>query len=95
MTFFVYMLASRRNGTPYIGMTDDLSRRVEQHRAKAVPGFTRKYDVTRLVWFEGHESREEAFIGERRMKKWKRQWKIDLIERSNPQWLDRSSEIPF
>ena len=95
MTFFVYILASRRNGTIYIGMTDDLARRIEQHRAKAVPGFTTKYDVTRLVWFEGHESREEAFIRERRMKKWKRQWKIDLIEQSNPRWLDRVSEIPF
>jgi putative endonuclease len=95
MTFFVYTLASKRNGTLYIGMTDDLSARVEAHRAEAVPGFTKRYDVKLLVWFELHESRESAFMRERQMKKWNRAWKINLIQETNPTWRDLSLEIPF
>jgi putative endonuclease len=93
MSFFVYMLANRRNGTLYIGMTDDLARRIEEHRAGAVAGFTKTYGVKTLVWFEGHESREGAFQRERQLKKWKRVWKLELIERSNPTWRDLADEL--
>jgi len=88
MSFFVYMLASQRNGTLYIGMTDDLPRRVWQHRTGGVPGFTSKYGVKMLVWYEAHESRESAFLRERQTKKWNRAWKLALIETSNPEWRD-------
>jgi putative endonuclease len=93
MSFFVYMLASRRNGTLYIGMTDDIARRLEAHKSGVVPGFTSRYGVTRLVWLEAHPSREEAFLRERRMKKWNRAWKIELIEQANPQWRDLSGDL--
>ena len=86
--FYVYLLASQPHGTLYVGMTDDLLRRVSQHKAKAVPGFTAKYRVHRLVWFEAHETRESAWQRERRIKEWKRAWKIGLIERDNPHWTD-------
>lgn len=88
MTFYVYILASRRNGTLYIGMTDDLARRTWQHRVGAVPGFTKAYGVKTLVWYEAHETRESAFIRERRLKKWNRAWKLQLIEQMNPMWRD-------
>jgi putative endonuclease len=88
MSFFVYMLASKRNGTLYSGMTDNLIKRVWQHRTNAMPGFTSKYSVKMLVWFEPHESRESAFLRERQLKKWNRQWKLDLIEKANPTWRD-------
>jgi len=94
MTFYVYMLASRKNGTLYIGLTDNLSNRIEQHRNGMVPGFTRTHGVKTLVWFEGHESRESAFARERSMKRWKRAWKVQLIEDANPDWKDLSSRIP-
>jgi len=77
----------------YIGMTDDLARRVEQHRAGAVPGFTKAYGVKTLVWFEVHETRESAFRRERQLKKWNRVWKLELIERSNPSWRDLVEEL--
>ena len=93
MSFFVYILASRRNGTLYIGMTDNLARRYSEHDVGAVPGFTRKYGVKTLVWYEVHESRETAFQRERQLKKWNRAWKLRLIERSNPNWQDRASEL--
>jgi putative endonuclease len=82
------MLASKRNGTLYIGSTDDLAKRVWQHREKIRKGFTKRYDVTMLVWCEAHDTRELAFQRERRMKDWKRQWKIELIEATNPEWGD-------
>jgi putative endonuclease len=88
MFFYVYILASQRNGTLYIGYTDDLFRRMDEHRAHSFSGFTKKYDVTKLVWFETHETRESAFVRERQMKKWRRLWKLELIERSNPGWRD-------
>ncbi|HYF22961.1 MAG TPA: GIY-YIG nuclease family protein [Caulobacteraceae bacterium] len=88
MAFFVYIMASRRNGTLYVGMTDDLSGRVAVHRGGDMPGFVRKYGVTRLVWFEAHPTRESAFLRERRIKKWNRDWKLALIERDNPDWND-------
>jgi putative endonuclease len=86
--FYVYILASRRNGTLYIGHTDDLIRRVTQHREHLIPSFTARYDVVGLVWWEPHGSRDEAFRRERAMKKWRRGWKLELIERFNPEWRD-------
>jgi putative endonuclease len=93
MSFFVYMLASRRNGTLYIGITDDLTRRVEEHRIGAVPGFTKAYGVKTLVWFEVHETRESTFQRERQLKKWNRAWKLELIECGNPAWRDLADEL--
>ena len=93
MSFFAYILASRRNGTLYIGMTDNLTRRVWEHRAGVVPGFTRKYGVKMLVWYEVHESRETAFQRERQLKKWNRAWKLQLIERTNPDWRDLADDL--
>lgn len=93
VSFYVYMLVSRRNGTLYIGMTDDLVRRVWEHRTGAVPGFTRKYGVKMLVWFEQHETREAALMRERQLKKWNRAWKLELIERQNTSWRDLWDEL--
>jgi len=86
--FFVYLLSSKPQGTLYAGMTDDLMRRVYEYKIKAVPGFTAKYSVDRIVWFEGHETLESAFGREKQIKEWKRAWKIELIERDNPHWAD-------
>jgi putative endonuclease len=88
MSFYVYILASGRNGTLYIGYTDDLHRRVSEHKAHSLGGFTAKYNVTKLVFFEEHDGRETAFVRERRMKVWRRRWKVELIERFNPAWRD-------
>ncbi|HWD66380.1 MAG TPA: GIY-YIG nuclease family protein [Caulobacteraceae bacterium] len=93
MSFYVYMLASKRNGTLYIGSTDDLSRRMIEHKEHTLSGFTTKYDVGDLVWFEEHETRDSAFTRERRMKKWRRAWKIELIERFNPGWRDLTPQV--
>jgi putative endonuclease len=86
--YAVYILASGRNGTLYIGVTGDLVRRVEQHKALAGPGFTRKYRVTRLVYFERYAEVSEAIAREKQLKGWNRAWKLKLIERSNPSWSD-------
>jgi putative endonuclease len=94
MAFFVYIVASKRNGTLYVGMTDDLARRVWAHQEGVLPGFTKKYEVKILVWFEVHESRETAFARERAIKKWNRQWKIRLIETANSGWNDLTATIP-
>ncbi|MFA7262734.1 MAG: GIY-YIG nuclease family protein [Caulobacter sp.] len=88
MTFHVYILASKRNGTLYIGSTDDLSRRTWEHREGLRAGFTKKYGVHLLVWHQAFDTREGAFRRERQMKTWNRAWKIELIERSNPGWRD-------
>jgi len=88
MSFYAYIVASRRNGTLYTGSTDSLSRRIYEHREKVRPGFTAKYDVGLLVWFEQFETREGAFKRERQIKEWKRVWKLELIEKSNPGWRD-------
>jgi len=93
MNFVVYILASRRNGTLYIGMTDNLARRVWEHAARIVPGFTKKYGVKTLVWYEVHESREAALLRERQLKKWNRAWKLELIEQANPSWRDLAEQI--
>jgi putative endonuclease len=86
--FSVYILASDRNGTLYIGVTSHLIQRVWQHQEKQVEGFTKKYDVKKLVWFEQHESAESAIAREKQIKKWNRDWKIRLIEETNPYWND-------
>jgi putative endonuclease len=85
---FVYLLASKPYGTLYVGSTFELARRVWQLKTRAIPGFTAKYGVDRLVWFETHERLETALVQERQIKKWKRDWKINLIERENPNWAD-------
>jgi putative endonuclease len=92
-SFYVYILASRIGGTLYIGVTNDLIRRVAQHKAKAAEGFTKKYDVDRLVYFECFDDIEQAIHREKRLKKWPREWKIKLIEDSNPNWNDLYLEI--
>jgi putative endonuclease len=91
--FFVYMLASKPYGTLYVGSTSDLIRRVWEHKIKAVPGFTAKYGVDRLVWYEQHETMEPAMLHEKRIKEWKRDWKIQLIERDNPHWRDLYQDV--
>ena len=93
MSFFVYILASRRNGTLYVGMTDDLVRRAWEHRVGAVSGFTKKYGVKHVVWYEVHETRESAFQRERQIKKWNRAWKLEMIERFNRNWRDLGREL--
>lgn len=93
MAFFVYMLASQRNGTLYVGLTDDLVKRVWQHRNDIIPGFTKQYSIKMLVWYEVHESRESAFMRERQIKKWNRAWKLELIETANAAWRDLGDEI--
>lgn len=85
---WTYMLASGHYGTLYLGSTRDLVRRVHEHREGSIPGFTRKYDVSRLVWFEAHESVAAAHAREHSMKRWRRDWKIQLIETNNPHWED-------
>ena len=88
MPFHVYLLASGRDGTLYLGMTRDLSRRVHEHKSKTIPGFSRQYGVDRLVWYEEYPTAIEAIDREKVVKKWRRQWKINLIEADNPDWMD-------
>jgi putative endonuclease len=87
-SYWVYILASRIGGTLYFGVTNDLSRRVYEHRSKVIPGFTNRYDVSRLVYFEQFSDIENAIRREKRLKKWNRAWKVRLIEESNPDWID-------
>ena len=89
----VYILASKRNGTLYIGVTSDLVRRTWEHQNKITGGFTQKYDVHRLVYYELHGDMSTALLREKQMKKWRRAWKIELIEKSNPSWKDLWPEI--
>ncbi len=88
MAYYVYMLASRKHGTLYIGVTRDLIRRVYEHKTKVVRGFTAKYGVDRLVWYEIYDDPTNAITREKELKKWRRDWKIRLIEESNPDWAD-------
>jgi putative endonuclease len=88
MAYFVYIMASQRHCTLYIGVTNNLIRRVYEHREKITPGFTAKYNVNRLVWFDQTDSIEAAIQHEKRLKHWQRAWKIELIEKTNPQWVD-------
>jgi putative endonuclease len=84
----VYILASKRNGTLYIGVTSDLVKRIWEHNNDLVEGFTKSYGVHRLVWYELHEDMGSAITREKQLKEWKRQWKLRLIEDTNPNWLD-------
>jgi putative endonuclease len=84
----VYMLACQRNGTLYVGVTSDLVKRVWEHRQDFVEGFTKKYGVHELVWYEQHEDMPTAITREKAIKEWKRVWKLDLIEKMNPEWKD-------
>ena len=89
----VYMLASQPNGTLYTGVTNDLVRRVWEHRNDTIDGFTKQYGVHRLVYYELHASMIEAIRREKQIKKWRRAWKIELIEKENPEWRDLWSSI--
>ncbi len=90
---FVYILASKRNGTLYIGATSDLARRVEEHKQDVVEGFTKRYQVHTLVYYEAHEDIRDAIERERQLKKWERKWKLRLIEELNPNWVDLSEGL--
>ncbi len=92
-TYYVYIMASKKNGTLYIGVTNDLRRRVWQHKSDVHEGFTKKYGVHSLVWFEATYDIRGAIQREKQMKKWNRQWKINLIERENPEWADLYEEL--
>ena len=88
MDYFVYVMASGKNGTLYVGVTNDLVRRVHEHKSDAVPGFTKRYGVHDLVWFDSTSSITAAIHKEKQIKNWKRDWKIALIVKDNPEWLD-------
>lgn len=92
-SFYVYIMANRRHGTLYTGSTSDLIKRVWEHKIKAVAGFTAKYNVQQLVYYEIHHAYIEAARREKRFKNWPRKWKIALIEKMNPQWLDLYQDI--
>lgn len=91
--YWVYILASDRNGTLYVGVTNDLYTRVTEHREGLVPGFTRRYGVKRLVYFEEYSDIEAAIAREKSIKRWRRAWKLQLVEQTNPQWWDLWLEI--
>jgi putative endonuclease len=93
---YVYILASSRNGTLYVGVTTDLVKRVWKHKNKLAEGFTKKYSIDKLVYYELHQSITEAIRREKRLKSWKRQWKLSLIEEGNPNWRDLYEDFaPF
>ncbi len=89
----VYILTNKRNGTLYVGVTSDLSKRIWQHKNKAVDGFSKEYDLDKLVWFEIHETMESAIQKEKIIKFWKRRWKLNVIEELNPEWKDLYEDI--
>jgi len=91
--YFVYILASKRNGTLYIGVTNNLLRRVKEHKDKVVKGFTEKYGVDKLVYYEQTENVSSAISREKVWKKWERKWKLELIEKENPDWRDLYFEL--
>jgi len=91
--YWVYILASGKHGTLYVGVTNDLVRRVYQHKQKLIKGFTSQYGVDRLVWFEGYDNPTAAIEREKILKKWRRDWKINLIETDNPNWDDLYNAI--
>jgi putative endonuclease len=92
--FFVYLLASGLRGTLYVGVTSDLLKRIWEHKTKVVPGFTTRYGVDRLIWYERHENAESAIRREKQIKEWKREWKFNLIEQDNPYWVDLYPTLP-
>lgn len=89
----VYILASRRNGTLYVGVTSDPMKRVWEHKSDLAEGFTKRYRVHKLVWYEVHETIESAIHREKAIKEWKRKWKLELIEKENPEWMDRAQDL--
>lgn len=93
MAYYVYILASRRDGAIYVGVTRDLVRRIYEHRSKAIPSFTSRYNITRLVWFEVYADPLSAIAREKELKKWRRAWKVALIVKANPEWRDLYEEI--
>jgi putative endonuclease len=90
---YVYLLASGKHRTLYVGVTNDLVRRIHEHKTKAARGFTSRYTVDRLVWFEVYDDAENAITREKEIKKWRRDWKIALIEEGNPDWEDLYASI--
>ncbi|MEM6289255.1 MAG: GIY-YIG nuclease family protein, partial [Bacteroidota bacterium] len=90
---YVYLLASKPNGTLYVGVTSDLAQRGAQHQGGDEPGFTRRYGVDHLVWFERHEDIRDAILREKQIKKWRREWKLDLIRQANPTWRDLLGDV--
>lgn len=90
--YYVYIMSNKKNGTMYIGVTNNLERRVFEHKNHLVDGFTNKYDLNKLVWFAETNTAESAVLKEKQMKKWNRAWKIKLIEGNNPEWKDLSEE---
>ena len=93
LQFYVYILASKRNGTLYIGVTNDLVRRVWEHRTSVVEGFTKQYSIHQLVWYEVAATPSAAITREKQLKKWNRAWKLRLIQKMNPEWKDLYDEI--
>ncbi len=93
MTYFVYILSSKPRGTLYVGVTNNLIRRVFEHKNKLIEGFTEQYDVNLLVWYESTESIESAIAYEKKLKRWRREWKIEMIEEQNPEWVDLYQQI--
>ena len=91
--YYLYILASKKNGTLYIGVTGDLIKRISEHKQNIIDGFTKKYNVHYLVYYEVYQSVEEAILREKQMKKWNRKWKISCIEENNPEWKDLYNEI--
>ena len=91
--YYVYIIASKKFGTLYTGVTNDLIKRIYTHKEKLIDGFTKKYSVDKLVYFEVHNDINEAILREKQIKKWNRDWKINLIERSNPHWVDLYYEL--
>ena len=93
MSYYTYILANRRRGTVYVGVTNDLIRRAYEHREGLVDGFTKTRGVKTLVFFEGHDDIEHAIAHEKRLKRWRRAWKVQLIERGNPDWRDLYDDL--
>ena len=91
-SYYVYILASAPKGTPYIGVTNELVRRTYQHKQKLIPGFTTKYNVSRLVYYEETKDINAAIRREKQLKEWQRAWKVELIEKENPEWRDLSED---
>ncbi|MCG2644026.1 MULTISPECIES: GIY-YIG nuclease family protein [Bradyrhizobium] len=93
MAYYVYLLASKKYETLYIGVTNDIIRRIHEHKTKVVPGFSKKYSVDKLVWYEIYDDPVTAITREKELKKWRRDWKIRLVEKQNPQWIDLYPQI--
>jgi len=91
--YYVYILASKKYGTLYVGITCNLARRIYEHKEHLIPGFTQKYHVNELVYYETHQNVYEAITREKQIKRWKRQWKINLIEERNPQWINLTNGV--